>query len=189
MLVITTKGDYQMKRIYCQIGMLGVLLAFALPAFADDESNVACPVESPYDVTFQEKFGYDVLESLRCNERRSKVRMVMQVNAYEQGGKPYGFRNLNNIIKDFEITHGIDNWKIAIVVHSGGGDFVLNGNKYEALVSGFVANPNVDVYFCLNTAAAKGWTTDMIIPGVKFVPAGLSAIMDFQYQGYKYIQP
>jgi len=182
-----------MKKIYCQIGMLGVLLAFALPAFS--QSNVACPVESPYTdeggnaLTFQDKFGDGVMESLRCNERRSKVRMVMQVNAYEQGGKPYGFRNLPNIINDFEKTHGIENWKIAVVVHSGGGDFVLNGNKYEALVSGFVANPNVDVYFCLNTAAAKGWTTDMIIPGVKFVPAGLSAIMDFQYQGYKYIQP
>jgi len=177
-----------MKKLCCQIGMLGILLAFALPAFS--ESNVACPVESPYDVTFQEKFGYDVLESLRCNERRSKVRMVMQVNAFEQGGKPYGFRNLDNIIKDFEITHGIDNWKIAIVVHSAGGGLVLEGNPYEEeYVKKAIANPNVDVYFCLNTAAARGWSTDMIIPGVKFVPAGLSAIMDFQYQGYKYVQP
>jgi intracellular sulfur oxidation DsrE/DsrF family protein len=182
-----------MKKIYCQIGMLGVLLAFALPAFS--ESNVACPVESPYTdgggnmLTFEDKFGDGVMEGLRCNERRSKVRMVMQVNAFAPGGKPYGFRNLDNIIKDFEMTHGIDNWKIAIVVHSGGGDFVKNGNDFEDLVKRHIANPNVDVYFCLNTAAAKGWTTDDIIPGVKFVPAGLSAVMDFQYQGYKYIQP
>ncbi len=180
-----------MKRIYCQFGMLGVLLTFALPAFS--ESNVACPVESPYGLlTFEDKFGPGVMEGLHCNERRSKVRMVMQVNQYAQGGKPYGFRNLGNIVKDFEMTHGIENWKIAVVVHSGGGNLVLKdsaANDYVSDIQEWVAHPNVDVYFCLNTAAAKGWKTDQIIEGVKFVPAGLSAIMDFQYRGYKYVQP
>ena len=197
MLVITTKGDYQMKKIYCQIGMLGVLLAFALPAFS--KSNVACPVETPYEdaggspVTFQDKFGYDVLEKMQCNKRRSNVKMVMQVNAFEVGPvankKPYGFRNLPNIIKDFEKTHGIENWRIAVVIHSGGFPFVVKGNDYEELVSNYANHPKVDVYYCLNTAAARGHKTNDIVDGVKFVPAGLSSIMDLQYQGYKYIQP
>ena len=120
------------------------------------------------------------------------VRMVMQVNQYKQGDNPYGFRNLGNIVKDFEMTHGIDNWRIAVVVHSGGGNLVLNNKDDNPLldkVTPWVSHPNVDVYFCLNTAAAKGWKTDQIIDGVKFVPAGLSAIMDLQYQGYKYVQP
>ncbi|MEJ2309999.1 MAG: DsrE family protein [Gammaproteobacteria bacterium] len=183
-----------MKRIHVQIIALCFLLAASLPAFS--QSNVACPVETPYvdpdygtPVSFEEKFGYDVLEKLRCNERRSNVRMVMQVNAYEQNGRPYGFRNLANIIKDFEMTHGIDNWRIAIVIHSGGGRFVDKGNTYEELVKGYANHPNIDVYYCLNTAAARGQTTDDIIEEVQFVPAGLSAIMDLQYQGYKYIQP
>ena len=178
-----------------------LLIFFALSAFsfvpqalaANGKSNVACPVESPYDgETFEEKFGSDVLDKMRCNKRRSNVRLVMQVNQYEQGGKPYGFRNLNNIIKDFEKTHGIDNWKIAVVVHSGGRPLVLDDsgiNNHIEAVKNFVANPNIDVYYCLNTAAAWGDMTDDIIEGVKFVPAGLSSIMDFQYQGYKYIQP
>lgn len=197
LLVITTKGDYQMKKIYCQIGMLGVLLAFALPAFS--QSNVACPVETPYEdaggnpVTFQDKFGYDVLEKMQCNKRRSNVKMVMQVNAFEVGPennrRPYGFRNLPNIIKDFEMTHGIENWRIAIVIHSGGFPFVEKGNDYEDLVKSYAKHPNVDIYYCLNTAAARGHKTEDIVEGVKFVPAGLSSIMDLQYQGYKYIQP
>mgnify|MGYP001822247482 FL=1 len=115
--------------------------------------------------------------------------MVMQVNAFEQGGRPYGFRNLPNIVKDLELTHGIDNWRIAIVVHSGGNPFVIEGNTYQGMIEEYIDNPNVDIYYCLNTAYAKGHTTDDIIDGVKFVPAGLSSIMDFQYQGYKYIQP
>jgi len=175
-------------------------LVFAItstPVLAgESNSNVGCPIDTPYEdadgypVSFEDKFGDDVLDSLRCNKRRTQVKMVMQVNAYEQGsGRPYGFRNLNNIINDFDITHGIKNWRIAVVVHSGGNPLVLKGNPYEAMVSGFVAHPNVDVYYCLNTAAALGQTTDDIIEGVQFVPAGLSSIVDFQYQGYKYIQP
>jgi intracellular sulfur oxidation DsrE/DsrF family protein len=186
-----------MKNTYCQIGMLGVLLAFALPAFS--QSNVACPVETPYTgpdenpVSFQDMFGHDVLEKMQCNKRRSSVKMVMQVNAFEVGPpgnrRPYGFRNLPNIIKDFEKTHGIENWKIAIVIHSGGFPFVEKGNNYEDLVENYANHPNVDIYYCLNTAAARGHKTTDIVDGVKFVPAGLSSIMDLQYQGYKYIQP
>ena len=181
----------------CYLVAFTFLLLFGMgPVFAaKSHGNVACPVDTPYTdgsgnpVSFQEKFGDDVLEDLRCNKRRSKVRMVMQVNLFKQGGKPYGFRNLDNIKKDFEITHGIDNWKIAIVIHSGGSPFVEVGNEYEGLVQENIDDPNVDIYYCLNTAAAKGQTTEDIIYGIKFVPAGLSAIMDFQYQGYKYIQP
>lgn len=186
-----------MKKIYCQIGMLGILLAFALPAFS--QSNVACPVDTPYEdefenpISFEDKFGYDVLDKLQCNKRRSSVKLVMQVNAFEVGPadnrRPYGFRNLPNIIKDFEKTHGIENWKIAVVVHSGGWPLLVKGGKYESMIEGFAEHPNVDIFYCLNTAAARGQTTDDIVDGVKFVPAGLSSIMDLQYQGYKYIQP
>lgn len=161
------------------------------------QGNVACPVDSLYEdadgpLTFQDIFGEDGLDKMRCNERRSNVKMVMQVNLYEQGDNPYGFRNLQNIINDFEVTHGIKNWNIAVVVHSSGWRLVVNNsveNAYIDVVKKFIANPNVDVYYCLNTAAARGHTTGDIIDGVKFVPAGLSSIMDFQYQGYKYIQP
>jgi len=168
-----------MKRIYCQIGMLGVLLAFALPAFS--QSNVACPVETPYvdpdygtPISFEEKFGYDVLEKMQCNKRRSNVKLVMQVNAYEQGGNAYGFRNLPNIIKDFEMTHGIENWRIAVIVHSGGWPLVVKNGKYQSMIEGYAEHPNVDIYYCLNTAAARGHKTDDIVDGVKFVTAGVS---------------
>ena len=93
------------------------------------------------------------------------------------------------MIKDFEITHGIKDWKIAIVVHSGGWPMVVKNNECEDHIKEFIANPNINIHYCLNTAAARGQPTSDIIEGVKFVPAGLSAIMDLQYQGYKYIQP
>ena len=140
-----------LKKAITVVGLLTLGLATTSVVAGNSKSNVACPVDTPYEdssgnpISFEEKFGDDVLDNLRCNERRSNARLVMQVNLYEQSEKPYGFRNLRNIINDFEYTHGIDNWKIAVVVHSGGWPFVVKDNKYHSMVEGFIANPNVDV--------------------------------------------
>jgi intracellular sulfur oxidation DsrE/DsrF family protein len=164
-------------------------------------------------MSLEDKFGADVLEKMRCNKRRSNVKMVMQVNAaLDAKSRMYGFRNLPNIINDFEITHGVKNWEIAVVIHSGGYPFVLDPSAAvphrDAALNDQVVNApypgegltgaevvekligmGVDVYFCLNTAAALGITTDQILPDVKYVPAGLSSLIDFQYDGFKYVQP
>ena len=180
------------------------------------KSNVACPVDTPYfdsegPISFEEMFGADVLDNMRCNKRRSNVKMVMQVNAsFDAKSRMYGFRNLPNIINDFEITHGVKNWEIAVVIHSGGYPFVLDPDATNAHPQAYLNDQpvnapypgmtgaevvakligmGVDVYFCLNTAAALGITTDQILPNVKYVPAGLSALVDFQYDGFKYVQP
>lgn len=187
----------------------------ATPTFAGGENgNVACPVASPYGTySFEDKFGEDVLDKMRCNKRRSDVKMVMQINqAFDAKNRMYGFRNLPNVINDLSITHGVENWEIAVVVHSGGYPVVLDPSAAtphpaaatnntpvaapyptEGLTGAEVVERligmGVEVYFCLNTAAAMSITTDQILPGVKYVPAGLSSLVDFQYGGYKYVQP
>ena len=67
------------------------------------EGNVACPVESPYGgMSFEDKFGDDVLDKMRCNKRRSQVRMVMQVNAaLVSGGRAA-------LVKQFRASNWID---------------------------------------------------------------------------------
>jgi intracellular sulfur oxidation DsrE/DsrF family protein len=197
------------------LALLALSLLAAGPVLAGkSHGNVACPVDSPYgDDSFEDKFGDDVLERMRCNKRRSVVKMVMQVNAaFDSQIRMYGFRNLPNIINDLEITHGVKRWEIAVVIHSGGYPFVLDPDATNphpnAYLNDQVVNApfpgqgltgaevvekligmGVDVYFCLNTAAALNITTDQILPGVQFVPAGLTSIVDFQYDGFKYVQP
>jgi len=55
-------------------------------------------------------------------------------------------------------------------------------------MEGLIAN-GIKVVFCQNTARSKGVTTDQLIPGVGDVTAGVSAIVDFQALGYRYVQP
>ena len=194
-----------------------VCMLVSASVYADDDHdrhdrrNVDCPVASPYgDKSFTDMFGDDVLDKMRCNKRRSNVKLVLQVNSFlDSKNRPYGFRNLPNIINDLAITHGIEKRKIAVVVHSGGfpaildpagdhpmawmnaqapGPFAAKWPTVAAMVTALM-NMGVEIYFCLNTAAALNITTDQVLPGVKFVPAGLSSLMDFQYSGYKYVQP
>ncbi|MBE9516881.1 MAG: DsrE family protein [Proteobacteria bacterium] len=189
---------------------LGLVALFGNAAMADDKDKGrdACPVASPYKtpagdtVSYEDKFGAGTAELMNCLQERDDVRVVMQVNSFVDGkGRPYGFRNLPKMINDYEIANGMksDDYEIAVIIHSGGYPFVLDPaaaaahpeaykNTFAHMVSGMMAR-GVKVYFCMNTAAAKNIKTDQLLSGVQYVTAGLTAIADFQEEGYKYVQP
>jgi intracellular sulfur oxidation DsrE/DsrF family protein len=47
----------------------------------------------------------------------------------------------------------------------------------------------VKFYFCQNTARSMKVSTDQLIPGVEYVTAGISALADFQSNGWTNVQP
>jgi intracellular sulfur oxidation DsrE/DsrF family protein len=199
-------------------------------AMADDRdrrhghSNNDCPVASPYPASYGEMFGMDVARELNCNDRRHRVKIVMQVNKYcrdshDSSGNPitslgqcykndmekddvanrdYAVINMIKMVEDLEVTHGMkpSDYDMVAVVHSGGAALLTRGNPYEGHVKKLMKS-GVKFYLCLNTAASwiksgkltRGAISGELIEGVGYVPAGLSAISDFQHQGYKYVQP
>lgn len=197
------------KKIY-----LTCLLGFSLlsaPVFAYEneyEAAAPCPVASPYTdafgntVSYADKFGAGVMNIINCVQEREEVKLVMQVNQYvDAKGRPYGFRNVGSMIRDYTVAAGINKKEIDfnVVVHGGGFPFVLDPdavnahadapkNKFKGMVQDLIAS-GVNVYFCLNTAAAKNIKADQLIPGVQAVTGGLTAVADFQERGYSYIQP
>lgn len=197
------------------ISMFSLVFLFAVsaqPVFADDDDddrkkNQECPVASPYKaegstVSYDAKFGPGTTAIMSCIKEREDVKVVMQVNSFVDGkGRPYGFRNLNPMLNDYLITHGMDadEVDITVIIHGGGYPFVLDPaaegahadaakNTFKGLVTGLI-NRGVNVKLCLNTAAAKNIKTHQILPGVGYVTAGLTSIADLQSQGYLYIQP
>lgn len=201
-----------------KLSIFSLVMLFAISAqsvLADDDDHdrkgkkrQPCPVATPYmdadgnAVPFEAKFGPGTLELMNCLQKREDVKLVMQINSFVDGrGRPYGFRNLPNMLNDYTITHGMDadEVDITVVIHGGGYPFVLDPdaegahpeagkNTFKAMVTGLI-NRGVKVYFCMNTAAAKNIKTHQILPGVEYVTAGLTSISDFQARGYSYIQP
>jgi intracellular sulfur oxidation DsrE/DsrF family protein len=116
------------------------------------------------------------------------------------------------MINDYEITYGMvagRDYEIVAVVHSGGGNLLLKDESYNG-AGGLVTGRNkfqqevmnlmdrgVKFYFCQNTTRGfirngtlpAGNATAQLIPGVEYVTAGVTAISDFQDQGYRYVQP
>jgi intracellular sulfur oxidation DsrE/DsrF family protein len=77
------------------------------------------------------------------------------------------------------------------------GDVIESGrNKFEREVKNLMER-GVKFYFCQNTTRGfikngtlpSGNATAQLIDGVEYVTAGVTAISDFQSQGYRYVQP
>lgn len=169
-------------------------------------------------------FGPVVEATMRCNKKRKRVKLVVQVNEYcrdsHVDGVPvspttcastraYALGNMTNMINDYKITHGMDDddFEMVAIIHSAGGHLARKmfgpgiPNPYAAQIQS-LQDKGVKFYFCLNTAAgfikrgafkqyaATGISLqDQMLPGIGFVPAGLTSIADFQAQGYTYVQP
>ena len=150
------------------------------------------------------EFGPGVAEKTQCVKEKKDIKVVMQVNQYcgkKVDGKciaPHGFRTIPAMIKNYTITNGIprDQVDIVMVVHGGGGKILLKGSQFETQVR-FALDNGVKVYFCQETLRSfikkglipAGKASESLIEGVEYVTGGLLAVVDFQKQGYKYIQP
>ena len=215
-------------------------LAFSGVASAGEEdaggaSNNECPVGLVNGMTLDDEFGSGTSDLTRCLDRRHNMKVVMQINKpcrdswvndanevknnvanCKRGdgeldfGRSYALGNINNMIKDYEITYGMvpgRDYEIAAVVHSGGGYLLLkdggvngkggtNSNKFEPEVKDLM-DRGVKFYFCQNTTRGfirngtlpAGNATAQLIDGVEYVTAGVTSISEFQQRGYEYVQP
>ncbi len=179
-------------------------MLFAAPVQASDNDKHGdnkCPVGLVSGLDFDTEFGPGTSEITKCLDSRHKVKLVVQINQ----APPYALHNIQNVIDDYEITNGMKlgrDYEIAAIVHSAGGMTVVidgtNGksNPADATVRNLMLQ-GVKFYFCMNTTRGfikngtltAGMATQQIIPGVQYVTAGISALSDFQKNGWKYVQP
>ncbi|MBE9527426.1 MAG: DsrE family protein [Proteobacteria bacterium] len=179
------------------------------------------------EFTIDEEFGDGINDITRCLKNQQQIKLVMQVNkscrdttvvldndagGYKLENHPkscgenrgYGIAQMINMIRDYEVTHGIslDQLDLKIIVHGGGGLMLLDtykvpwDNNLQSAVEDLM-DKGVRFYFCQNTVRglAKKMKlsvpefVDKVILDVEYVTGGLTALADFQKEGYVYIQP
>lgn len=185
--------------------LVAVVMVVLMASFghAAGGGNNECPVNYLTGLAWEQEFGYGASDISRCLERRHNLKVVVQINQlYNTGSttQPYAIANINNIINDYEITHGLErghDYEMVVVVHGAGGPMVLNNsaavpnakfNPFQSQMQDLV-NKGIKVYLCQNTARSLNLKVDQLIPGVGLVPSGVSTIIDFQNLGYVYLQP
>jgi len=190
-----------MQRLFFQSLVVGLLVLMSPFVLASETEN-NCPDGLAANLT--KEFGPGIAGKTQCVQEKKAIKIVMQVNQYcgkktdEKCVAPHGFRNIPSMIKNYTKTNAIprDQIDIALVVHGGGGKLLLKGNPFEQQVK-FALENGVKVYFCQETMRSfikkglipAGKAEEALIDGIEYVTGGLLALVDFQRQGYMYIQP
>jgi len=179
------------------------LSGYSHAASSEPESDTACPVGLVSGLTLTAEFGPYVAANTRCNKVRHDVKTMFAIDQFEAApGFPYALHQMQNVYNDYTITDGMvpgKDFHMIAIVHSAGGMLLLNNpdiNPYIDMVKQLMAE-GVTFYFCENTVRGlikrglltEGDVGDGVIPGTKFVTAGLAAVSDFQALGYQYDQP
>jgi intracellular sulfur oxidation DsrE/DsrF family protein len=198
-----------MSKMVSAVSVAAVMFGLTSMAHADStSSNVVCPVGLVSGMTLDEEFGPAVADNTRCVQKRHDVKTMFAVNAYvtdpahPDTSGPYALNQIQNVYNDYTITAGMTpglDFSLIVVVHGPGGRLLLSDptqNRFIAQVQ-HLMDEGVTFYFCENTVRGfmkaglleQGNVAAGVIPGVKFVTAGLAAMSDFESAGYNYVQP
>lgn len=91
----------------------------------------------------------------------------------------------------------LDQLKVAMTIHGSAWQDVLNNEAYKEKFG--VDNPNfklinqltdagVDIIICGQTAAYRGMDRTVVNPNVKFALSAMTALLQYQNQGYRFIK-
>jgi len=118
-------------------------------------SSSGCPVGLLTGLTFDEEFGPGTSQITRCLVFRQTIKVVVWIKDFEiVPGRPK-VDPIFNMIDDYRITHGTNDYKIATVVNMEGSWLMLNRNA---------ANPHPNAQINIYQPQVE----DLISKGVKF---------------------
>lgn len=102
--------------------------------------------------------------------------------------------NARNLIRDYNDNYNMtqgEEYKMVVVAYSGGVDWLKkegNDPMDIEMVKGLLEK-GVKIYACQNTMKAKKLVAADLIDGVRIVPSGVSAVVDFSNRRYTYLNP
>lgn len=196
--------------------LVALCMCFGTTAYADDQKDknrydTTCPqivVDKVDSTTYVDAggtgFGPDASGNsastlTTCLGVRERISIVAAINSDAiNGASGYGqqIKNIENIVNDYESNYGMvsgDDFQLVAVGYGQGlkwlaDDGVAGDTALEASIKRLIAK-GVRFYACQNTMKGQKLLTTKLIPGVQMVPAGVTAVVDFQKRGYTYITP
>lgn len=200
-----TRGKAKMGKFRFGV-MLMVGMGLGAGAYADDggklSSHRTCPdaVLAAADANFGAGSGA-ITECIRVRDDLKIVAAFNSAAVNSANGHGQQVLNARNIYNDYTSNYGMrigNDFKVVVVGYAAGARWLLNdaaytasygtGNPSDTIVLDLISK-GVKFYMCQNTMTGQGWTKDDLLPGVKMVPAGVTALIDFQNRGFTYINP
>jgi len=187
---------------------LASVLVFAASAnvFADAGGNTTCSASIASAIDTQ--FGAGAAAQTDCLAKRENIKVVAALNNKDlaKNGTGQQVVNVDNMVTDYA-KYGIvigtseNTGALVAVAYGAGARWLLTKDAYVAKVdSAATDNPSralveklitkgVKFYMCQNTMKSNNYVPSDLIASVRMVPAGVTAVIDFENRGYKYISP
>lgn len=182
---------------YLNIFFIFILSAISFATFAEKKSQ--CTAEA---IAAAEAYDAGSSAYLNCIRVRDEFNVVVAWNNNLKNGKIFKTNgtivgqqavNVRNLTLDYKNNYGMahgDDYKAVIVAYSSGVDWLrTTSEQANQDVVNSILNQGIKIYACQNTMKAKGLVLSDLLPGIEIVPAGVSAVIDFQNRKYVYINP
>lgn len=181
------------------------VLSMAAANVAYAEGDTTCPAAA--QAAMDQTFGPGTSANTACLVHRHHIRVALSMSSAvlnPKSGINQTLTNALNMVANYEnmygLTPGDEGFRIAVVGHFQGGQFLLNDAAYNRVHNVTTGNPSraaveqlladgMQVIMCQNTMRANGWKTSDLIPGVTEVPAGVTALTDFGMSGWVVLTP
>lgn len=197
------------KNIMTSTSIFASVMALAISgqSMAEDDKE-----KNKYDTTCPQavmdnadmRFGDGSGAMTECLGVRDNLPIVVAFNSgvingrNGHGQQVLNVRNLrNDYVNNYDMALGSE-FNVAVVGYAAGARWLLNDtaftnsygteNPSDQIVSDLIAK-GVTFFMCQNTMRGNGWTKYDLIDGVKMIPAGVTAVIDYQNRGYSYIAP
>jgi len=185
-----------------------ILLATVLvtPTFAGndhdhghDKKNAECTESA---LAAARAYDIDMVTATTCIKKRDDVEVIVAWNnngfngkIFKTSGATVGQQivNVRNLARDYEInydmSHG-DDFSVVVVAYASGIDWLKNTT--DPANQKFIRDlqeKGIKIFACQNTMKAKDLKLVDLVDGIETVPAGVTAVVDFQLQGRTLLVP
>ena len=171
-------------------------------AWAGDSRN--CP--SAAQASMDSKFGAETSANTTCLSVRDNIKAVVNLSTTAlnpRSGASQTLTNVKNMVENYEGMYGLvakEDYAVSVVAHGAGARYLLSDEAYNRTYAVSTGNPSraalealmakgVVVYMCQNTMSGNTWVSADILPGVKQVPAGVTALADYGLRGWVVLTP
>jgi len=186
-----------MIRKHLNIFFICILSIFSFTTYADNKKQ--CTAEA---IAAAEAYDAGSSVYLNCIRVRDEFNVVVAWNNNLRNGKIYKTTgatvgqqavNVRNLTRDYKNNYGMvhgDAYKTVVVAYASGVDWLrITSEQANQDIVNNILKQGIKIHACQNTMRAKGLVLSDLLPGVEVVPAGVSAVIDFQNRKYVYINP